>query len=304
LQPKAELLFLSGERTGQVFPLEQGRTVIGRQVGDLIVNDKEVSSIHAIISYERGGGYGMDLGSTNGVFVDEQVKLEARLRNGTELRVGQSRLRFHVAGAEEEDSSGPPDLLADSSNADLTLPHAPRGGTLTGRQAAEIRAQVDRDGTNTGPQLAAVTTPASGPSASIDDFDDAARKELMSGLTDTPQVQVALEVLEGADKGAIRRFTQESILIGRLNTDLVVRDSDVSRRHSIIEVFDASQVYLRDLNSTNGSFVNGRRVSSVRLRNGDQIRLGRCLLRFSARPVGGAGAGASAGASAGSAAKA
>ena len=82
----------------------------------------------------------------------------------------------------------------------------------------------------------------------------------------------------------MRRFSQESVLVGRLNTDLVVRDSDVSRRHCIIEVFDASQVYLRDLNSTNGTFVNGRRVSSVRLRNGDQIRLGRCLVRFGAHP--------------------
>ena len=97
------------------------------------------------------------------------------------------------------------------------------------------------------------------------------------------KVEVSLEILEGAEQGSVRKFSQDSILIGRLNTDMVVRGSDVSRRHTIIEVFDASQIYLRDLNSTNGTFVNGRRVSSVRLRTGDQIRLGRCLLRFSYR---------------------
>lgn len=286
LQPKAELVFLSGERAGDVVPLEQGRTVIGRQVGDLIVGDKEVSSIHAIISYERGGWYVMDLGSTNGVFVDEQVKLEARLRNSTELRVGQTALRFRLVGGVEDDHSGPPDLLAGGDNSDLTLPHVPRGGTLTGEQAAEVRAAMDAG--VTGPDLdePVMADPLGYDEPDQDDFDAGGGEGLMAGLGDTPPVQVTLEILEGADKGAVRRFTQESILIGRLNTDLVVRDSDVSRRHTIIEVFDASQVYLRDLNSTNGSFVNGRRVSSVRLRNGDQLRLGRCLLRFTARPVG------------------
>jgi pSer/pThr/pTyr-binding forkhead associated (FHA) protein len=278
LQPKAELIFLSGERKADRFSLEQGRTVIGRQVGDLIVADKEVSSIHAIISYERGGWYVMDLGSTNGVFVDEQVKLEARLRHNTELCVGQTRMRFEVQGGDDSDVGGPPDLLAEGANSDLTLPHVPRGGTLTGQQAQAVREAL----------------------GSIDQVDDIINEPLpyveeeqtdefggglMAGLNDSPPVQVSLEILEGADKGAIRRFSQESILIGRLNTDLVVRDSDVSRRHSIVEVFDASQVYLRDLNSTNGTFVNGRRISSVRLRNGDQIRLGRCLLRFNARPT-------------------
>ena len=282
MQPKAELIFLSGDRAGEQFPLEQGRTVIGRQVGDLIVGDKEVSSIHAIISYERGGWYVMDLGSTNGVFVDEQVKLEARLRHNTELRVGQTRMRFELSGGTEEVSAEPPDLLGGGA-ADLTLPHVPRGGTLTGEQAAMVREALDQD-----------QDILSGNPDSSGGFEDRATEEfgsddVLQGLGEAPPVQVQLEILEGADKGAVRRFTQDSVLLGRLNTDLVVRDSDVSRRHAIVEVFDATQVYLRDLNSTNGSFVNGRRVSSVRLRAGDQIRLGRCLLRFNARPVFGDG---------------
>lgn len=298
MKPKAELVFLSGDRTGEVVPLEQGRTVIGRQVGDLIVGDKEVSSIHAIISFERGGWYVMDLGSTNGVFVDDQVKLEARLRNGTELRVGQTRLRFQMQGVDEADASAPPDLLAGGANADLTLPHVPRGGTMTSDQAAQLRAEIEADDVTgagmTGGGITAGSAPVSptpSPLASAlfadsEELDDAA-ESIGGGEAPKPGpgVQVTLEIIEGADKGAIRNYNQESVLIGRLNTDLVVRDSDVSRRHSIIEVFDANQIYLRDLNSTNGSFVNGRRVSSVRMRNGDQIRLGRCLIRFSARPI-------------------
>ncbi len=287
MQPKAELIFINGERAGDTVALEQGRTVIGRQVGDLIVADKEVSSIHAIVSYERGGWYVMDLGSTNGVFVDEQVKLEARLRNNTELRVGETRLRFQLSGAPEEDSEAAPDLLEGGLNADLTLPHVPRGGTLTGDEAAMVRDSVERDAILRRDAEALLHADISfedtgGAPAEPEEGEDG---EPIRALGDGPGVMVSLEILEGADKGAIRRYNQESVLVGRLNTDLVVRDSDVSRRHSIIEVFDAQQVYLRDLNSTNGSYVNGKRVSSVRLRNGDQIRLGRCLIRFSARPV-------------------
>lgn len=282
LKPKAEVVFLSGERTGEVVALEQGRTVLGRQVGDLILNDKEVSSIHAIISYERGGWYVMDLGSTNGVFVDDQVKLEARLRDGTELRIGQTRLKFRSYDGVEAAAEPGPDLLADGVHADLTLPHAPRGGTMTSEQAAKLREELDADETGRG--IPSVNTGTGIAAALHADFDEDGPAEPKQNKGKCG-VQVSLEIIEGADKGAIRRFDQESVLIGRLNTDMVVRDSDVSRRHSIIEVFDAQQIYLRDLNSTNGSFVNGRRVSSVRLRNGDQIRLGRCLVRFSAREV-------------------
>ena len=90
----AELEFLTGAQKGDVHPLPFGRTVLGRVVGDLLIDDREVSSIHAIVSHERGGWYLMDLGSTNGVYVGGQLKPEARLRHGDRIRIGQSQLIF------------------------------------------------------------------------------------------------------------------------------------------------------------------------------------------------------------------
>jgi hypothetical protein len=198
------------------------------------------------------------------------VKLEARLTSGVVLRFGQTTttFRFHgeEAGAFANDLPGVADqgITADSELG--TLPRIEVGSTVLGEASAGVKEAA------TGSTQRTPTLPKEGAA-------------LLAGIAAAPSVEVSLEILEGADSGAVRKFKQESVLIGRLNTDLVVRDSDVSRRHTIIEVFDGSQIYLRDLNSTNGTFVNGRRVSSVRLRNGDQVRLGRCLLRFSARPL-------------------
>lgn len=269
MRGEAEIVFLNGEREGDSLTLDSGRTVFGRQVGDILLSDSEVSSIHAIISYERGGWYVMDLGSTNGVFVEERLRLEARLKDGEEVRLGKTRLRFQMVDGSEAAETEDADLLdASAETGPIARPDAGLD-TLANRSTNE--AVID----DLGPDH---------PTHRID-TQKFSRDEVLGALTATDGVQITLEILEGADRGSVRHFKQESILIGRLNTDLVLRDSDVSRRHAIIEVFDATQVYLRDLNSTNGCRVNDNKVVSARLQNGDELRIGRSVLRFSARVV-------------------
>ena len=61
------------------------------------------------------------------------------------------------------------------------------------------------------------------------------------------------------------------VSIGRdSSNDLVLPDAMVSRRHAVIE-YRGSQYYLRDCNSSNGSLVNGDRVSERNLRDGDLV---------------------------------
>jgi len=269
VQSQAEIVFLNGDREGDVLSLQPGRTVLGRQVGDVLLPDSEVSSIHAIISFERGGWYVMDLGSTNGVYVEDRMRLEARLRHGEEVRLGRTRLRFRLL------SDGEPATLESEA---LKLKLAAETGPIDSPEEVETldsRSIEDQVIDGLGPDHPAQRV----------DTQKFARDEILGALNKLDAVQITLEILEGADRGAVRHFRQESVLIGRLNTDLVLRDSDVSRRHAIIEVFDATQVYLRDLNSTNGCRVNGSKVVSARLQNGDEIRIGRCALRFSVRSL-------------------
>lgn len=69
------------------------------------------------------------------------------------------------------------------------------------------------------------------------------------------------------------------------STDIVVDDAGVSRRHSEIRVTtDGPHLVtsIRDLNSTNGTFVNGERITSQRLEDGDRLTLGRTSATFRA----------------------
>ena len=92
----------------------------------------------------------------------------------------------------------------------------------------------------------------------------------------------ALEVLEGLDQGLLFSFDSSrpsSVLVGQSAAcDVVLRDRQVSRRHLAID-FTAKGMRLRDLDSTNGTFVSGLRITEVHLAGGETIRLGETSLR-------------------------
>jgi diguanylate cyclase (GGDEF)-like protein len=68
--------------------------------------------------------------------------------------------------------------------------------------------------------------------------------------------------------------------IGRAaKNDLPIDQESISRHHARI-TFDGAQYWVQDLNSTNGTFVNDEAVKEQRLRDGDQVRVGRSILKF------------------------
>lgn len=90
-----------------------------------------------------------------------------------------------------------------------------------------------------------------------------------------------LQVIQGPDRG--RRFelpSHEPQLIGRSSEALPITDTTVSRRHAELTPDDGTW-YLRDLESSNGTFVNGSAIEErTRLAPGDQIRCGSTILLF------------------------
>jgi hypothetical protein len=91
---------------------------------------------------------------------------------------------------------------------------------------------------------------------------------------------VTFQVLEGVDKGRVFRGLAVPVTIGREEGNaLRLNDERISRYHAKVQQ-DHDDVILTDLDSTNGTRVNGCPVQIRRLRPGDQIMLGRSMLLF------------------------
>ncbi len=87
-------------------------------------------------------------------------------------------------------------------------------------------------------------------------------------------------VVSGPAKGTVVRLTRNQLSVGRDSAnDLCLRDRAVSRRHFSVSETDAA-FQLVDLDSHNGTFVNGIPVRRKLLGHGDTIRVGRCELVF------------------------
>lgn len=83
-----------------------------------------------------------------------------------------------------------------------------------------------------------------------------------------------------------KEFVTESIgIIGRSSSaTIVIPEKSVSRKHAFFE-FDPQnkRIYIKDLNSTNSTFVNGKKITSCYVNPGDRIGLGKVILRFEVR---------------------
>jgi predicted component of type VI protein secretion system len=91
---------------------------------------------------------------------------------------------------------------------------------------------------------------------------------------------VTFQVVEGIDKGRIFRDLSTPVTIGREEGNtLRLNDERVSRFHAKVQ-FDNNEIILTDLESTNGTRVNGNVVQIRRLRIGDKIGVGRSVLVF------------------------
>ncbi|HTP28822.1 MAG TPA: FHA domain-containing protein [Anaeromyxobacteraceae bacterium] len=94
-----------------------------------------------------------------------------------------------------------------------------------------------------------------------------------------PGRSLALRFLSGPFQGGLMPLDRAVLLVGRQpGLDLVLADELVSRRHARF-FFEEGTFVLEDLGSTNGTFLNGTRVSRSRVAAGDRILLGASLVK-------------------------
>lgn len=100
-------------------------------------------------------------------------------------------------------------------------------------------------------------------------------------IAQAPKAPKAILIIESGEYGSKKiPLPDKSIVIGRKEgSDIMLRDSNVSRRHAKIEIIMGKHL-ISDLESTNGTIVNGNRITSIILEDGDQIKLGSTVLEY------------------------
>lgn len=91
---------------------------------------------------------------------------------------------------------------------------------------------------------------------------------------------VTFQVLEGLERGEVYWDLPTPVTIGREEDNHIrLNDERVSRFHAKVQE-DGGRIILTDLESTNGTRVNGHAVKMRVLQVGDQVQIGRCLLLY------------------------
>jgi predicted Zn finger-like uncharacterized protein len=110
--------------------------------------------------------------------------------------------------------------------------------------------------------------------------------DLEGSLPPLPRhLRYSLAVIAGDQAGSVYQIHKPRIFLGRGSAmDIQLRDSEVSRRHAVLEIRDP-EVVLTDLGATNGTWVDGTRIQQSTLGHQDEFTLGSTTLMLIVTPV-------------------
>jgi len=99
---KASLRQMNGTFIGRKYPINQGSTLVGRDPGlDVTINEDSVSRRHAELVYDGTSLQIMDLGSTNGTFINDVPVKNKTASHGDVIRFGNIMFKYIPAGSVE-----------------------------------------------------------------------------------------------------------------------------------------------------------------------------------------------------------
>jgi ABC-type multidrug transport system ATPase subunit/pSer/pThr/pTyr-binding forkhead associated (FHA) protein len=242
------LIATSGLLSGRTFTIGPRGLVIGRDPANcqVVLADDEISRLHAwITTSDMGEVVLRDRYSANGTFVNQVRVQEKVLKPGDEISVGSARR--HLFRIEEVGTAGPPQGVVAAEVVPAGQPGAVAGGTAV-MSAADVAAARQQEKVAEGTVAIKLT-------------DLLARPHL-----DLIVDRYAVKSLDIPDTG---------LKIGRdpSRCQLVLEHPSVSAVHAELS-FNEGRGLLTD-RSSNGTFVNGLRIVSGELHDGDYITFGR-----------------------------
>lgn len=257
LARKAWVRLEVGRNEGKEWVVDAHRTFLGRSETAHIplFGDPNVAPLHACIE-RRGGEYILlDAGTPIGIGVNGIRVPQAVLKHGDVINIGSHSLRFLLRNPKASVSSTQP-------HAAPNVPPAIAEGTIAG-------------GAIPG------STPVAGPAPT----QPIAQATSAPPSSFSPPSSFALVAVDGPASG--KRFplpADAELVAGREAPDIKLDgDSAASRRHAAFIATPAG-VEVRDLNSTNGTYVNGVKITAMALREGDTVRIGSTTFRLERSP--------------------
>ena len=253
--PDACLIDLSNVTDNKTFLLDKPVMTIGRaenSSADIPINRSTVSAAHAHVEYKNNGFYLVDLGSTNGTYVNsrkDRITGEVLLKSGDIIAFDQYEFKFLVRGQVVHNKT--------------EISHAKR--------EFSIPEQVEAGKTQISESKRAGTII----SMRRDDEEEQDLEIPEAYLLDT----------SGITDDRIHKITRRIVRIGRVkrdDIDICIDKNTVSAVHAQIEFRDGA-FYLSDLGSRNGTYLNDEReriTSEIRLNNSDIVYFDQYRFKF------------------------
>ncbi|MGV9670927.1 FHA domain-containing protein [Gordonia sp. NPDC003504] len=229
---------------------------------DVVVNHPLVSRHHLLIEWRGTGWWVIDAGSTNGFYSGGARVSELPLTGSTSFRLGDGATGPVVEVA----------LDAPRAPGPTGPPRGPGSGPVAGPPPASGRFPAGPPGSGRMP----MRVPAPG------SYSPGAVAPMPEELQNAPHLQALKQNVSAIYQlpGRPERAGRETIslagaqTIGRTpDNDIVVSDVLASRRHARV-LTQPDGLYIEDLGSVNGTYVNGQRVSRARLTDGNVVTIG------------------------------
>ena len=254
------LTVLTGAKEGRSYILTRPNTIVGRdELADIpLFGDLTVQRQHAILSLAPNGVFVAPAPGQR-VMVNNQPVTQAALADGDVIGVGGHRLRVGMRRA-PRNAPAAPSAMGVEGRPLPTVREAPGWQSGVGVPTVPYA---------TGSDVTSVFIPP------VEDF------EVFAPVTH-------LQVADGPNQGLTFALTDGAILGRDPRCDIpLTRDAQASRQHArlilLTETSNAGNTTLywviEDGGSTNGTWVNGVRVTSEILRAGDEVRIGNSVLR-------------------------
>jgi pSer/pThr/pTyr-binding forkhead associated (FHA) protein len=221
---------------GEAIKLRRDATIFGREKGDIIIDDHEVSSTHCQIQAIGADYHIFDMNSTNGTFLNNERILKAKLAHGDIVTIGQSSFKFQL-----EDESNVRHIT--------TIFKSKEKKSLADSKASLVDTLIE--------------------------------SELRS--TQSHSIMLHIKYHDGtADEVELK---QKLLFIGRASSfGKFEQDAEISRKHLMIKMNDTGEIFIEDQGSTNGSYLNGKKITGMHLvRPQDEVKVGTSLLKIEAK---------------------